>query len=185
MFSFYIHMLVVVIFVLGSNAYADQDCSCEKVAWKESFDNANHVIFGEVKEVSSHSDDLASAKFHPMEVFKGDMGFALKVVGSSKEGAGCMRVLEPGFYITYLTTAQNAVMHPCSHTRQLKPEEDLVPTLTNLKAYSDALGLEVVNPAVSKSGMDISSANSQQAEPALDKEWWEELRDDFLKWWNE
>jgi len=146
------------------------DCSCVQQDWKEAYDKANHVVFGEVKEVKVHNDDLATGPFIVMETFKGDADFVKQIVGSGKKEASCRKVLHPGHYIVFSEDDKNVVLNACVASRILR--NDLVSTLTVIKKYSE-------------SGVVTGSANPLQGDKGgeqKESDWFQELMDWFESW---
>lgn len=112
-------------------------CVCEKTTWQQAFLDSDFVMFGEVKKVINHADDLATGEFLPIEVFKGSDDYIKKVVGASKADISCRQVLRPGFFIVYSKQSQSVVLNKCVPSRQLRPEEDLVKTLADLNEFAN------------------------------------------------
>lgn len=167
-FTMYKNSSLLFVILLFSTALSAEektvvlDCSCDEIPWQQAFDNAQHVVFGEVKEVKKHSDDLATGDFIPMEVFKGQEKHITKLAGSGKTGASCRRVLRQGFYIAYANESHSVVLNNCTSSRQLREQEDLVPVLTELKKYA-----ELKNPAYAAqhaSNMDDKKPNNVEQE---------------------
>ena len=48
---------------------SQDECECQTIPWQQSFDNSLHVVFGEVKTIESHGDELATGEFTAKEVF--------------------------------------------------------------------------------------------------------------------
>jgi hypothetical protein len=131
--------LVSFLFISFSASAEDkQNCGCENIKWQKAFDEAEHVVFGEVKVIQVHNDELATAEIKVMETFKGQADYIKKVVGSSKEGGSCRKVLRAGFYILYSFGKNNVVLNQCAASRQLNPKEDLVSTLSQVKKYAQS-----------------------------------------------
>lgn len=155
-------LLAVILFsstwVLAEEKSAE-DCGCREIPWQQSFDQAKHVVFGEVKVVKKHSDDLATGDFIPIEAFKGQETHITKLAGSGKTGASCRRVLRQGFYIAYSNDSHSVVLNNCASSRQLREQEDLVTTLTELKKYAET-GNSV---SVAQSG--LAEGKQHTAEP--------------------
>lgn len=120
--------------LFSSGKVQGRDCSCQQKNWQEVFEQSDHVVFGEVKEVKIHNDDLATGVFQAMETFKGNEAFIKQLVGSAKKEASCRKVLSSGYYIVYTNEAENVVLNPCVASRRL--EDDLVQTLTQIKHYA-------------------------------------------------
>jgi len=141
----------------------DLDCSCKKIPWKQAFDKSQHVVFGEVKQIQKHSDELATGDFIPAEVFKGKDTHITKIAGAGKSGASCRKVLHTGFFIAYGDDSHTVVLNNCSASRQLRPEEDLVATLTELKKYADfKAGLTPTDQ--SKNDIEVKSKSITESE---------------------
>lgn len=136
--SIFFIVLLSSTWALAAEKTAALDCSCEKITWQQSFDKAQHVVFGEIKNVQRHGDELATADFIPLEVFKGEENHITKLAGSSKAGVSCRRVLHEGFYIAYGGESHSVVLNNCASSRQLREEEDLVSVLTELKSYAES-----------------------------------------------
>lgn len=152
--------------LISSENVQKQDCSCQKISWQQAFEQSEHVVFGEVREVKVHNDDLATGIFQAMETFKGDETFIKQLVGSAKKAASCRKVLSPGYYIVYTSEAENVVLNPCVASRQL--EDDLVQTLTQIKHYAD-----------NKAGALEPPASQQKQTTNGEKSWLQSIIDWF------
>ena len=163
---------VTTIFLCASLSWADpgkpeMDCSCKQESWQDAFEKAEHVLFGEVKEVEVHNDDLATGEFISMETFKGETDYVKKLVGSAVEGVSCRQVLKPGFYIVYSIDDTNVVLNKCVASRQLK-KDDLVTTLTVLKKYSEAGASPEAKAAVMQESREQKPEESNWLQSIMD-----------------
>jgi hypothetical protein len=154
-------------------------CSCEVVPWQEVFDASTHVVFGQIKIVEKHSDELATGAFQMHEVFKGEGQHVKKLVGSSKESASCRQVLEPGFYIVYTQDAQNVVLNSCVASRQLK--DDLVSTLSKIKKYAESkTAYRQDDTGQHERGVKQSNSDSKQADESVEESDWLQMIIDWF-----
>lgn len=188
-FSFLLLLSSSLLMAESTPAQATQDCSCTALSWQEVFDQSSHVVFGEVKTVQNHGDALATADFRNLEVFKGEENYVTKIVGSAVKGGSCRAVLRSGFYLVFVKDSNSAVLNPCSQSRKL--DEDLVATLTAVKAYAESKA-----PAGSALGeaqqvnAEMVSTAPQSAETVEEasSDWWQTLmewKQDIIDWFEE
>ena len=175
--------------LLISSVYAanEESCECESVKWKEAFDRAEHVVFGQVQNMQIHSDELATAKVNVMETFKGQASYIKKVAGKSKRGTSCLKVLRPGFYILYSFGSNNVVLNQCAASGQLNPKDSLVSVLSEIKTYAqlnNATSSQVMEakPSVDEASNEQGSqigADTQESKGDNEVDWLQSIIDWF------